>query len=257
MEEEAGDKAEAAVEADSPKAEEVKASEAKAEEVKAVETPPVVSKTADVKPPAPRPAKDNLSILDLATGVLCLVVSSLLIGNSYVAYIGKNYNERFVKESIALAGKAATEGLDTPHVQLAAYGSWNHCAFPGFFVERPEFVSFKDEITPERRLVTISARTRVRVPAPFLIFDKTALDEDDDSFQHITFKHTYCFQLNNPKNIRGTLIQTPKGVIKVPSGADTPATPKVEGAPAPDNTKTESTKKDGAKKDAAKKDGTK
>ena len=246
MEEEAGDKAESKVEAPAAKVEEsaakVEESAAKVEESAAkAEEKKVEIKAQPKAAPAP---KDNLSILDLAAGVLCLVVSSLLLGNSYVAYIGKSYNERFLRESIALAGKAATEGLDTPHVLLASYGSWAHCAFPGFFIERPEFVSFKDEITPELRVVTISSSTRVRVPAPFLIFDKGALDADDESYQHITFKNTYQFRLNNPKNIRGTRIRTPNGIIKVPGKSDAeaakkngaktgaPPTPEVESAPA-------------------------
>ncbi|MBS1998148.1 MAG: hypothetical protein JSS86_17615 [Cyanobacteria bacterium SZAS LIN-2] len=168
-------------------------------------------------------AKHELSILDIAAGVLLLVVTSLLIGNSYVAYIGKSYNERFLSDAIALAGKAANDGLDTPHVQLAAYGSWAHCAFPGFFIEHPEFTTFKDEITPDLRVVTIASSTRVRVPAPFLIMDKSMLDADDEFYQHITFKNTYQYRLTNPKNIRGKVIRTPKGLIKVPQKTDAPA----------------------------------
>jgi len=169
-----------------------------------------------VKAKSPRRLKSDLSLFDLAGSVLLLVILSFLVANCYVAYLGKTYNARVLQESIALAGKAANEGLDTPHVQLAAYGSWAHCAQSGFFIEHPEFVVFKDEIKPEEdmRIITISSSTRVRLPAPYLLLDKTVLDESDQPFSMLTFKDTYQYQLSHPKNVSGHMIKMPDGKVK-------------------------------------------
>jgi hypothetical protein len=155
----------------------------------------------------------DLSIFDLAVGVLLLVLLSQLLANSYIAYLGKSYNERVCKESIALAGDAANQGQDTPHVQLAAFGSMLHCPMDGLFIEHPELISFKDEIDPvqKTRIITICSSTKVRVPASFLILDKSCLVNQSEIFPEIAFKSTYQYKLTNPKGIEGKFILDKSG----------------------------------------------
>ena len=152
------------------------------------------------------PAKrsiDDLSLIDIAGGVLLLSLCSLLLVNCYIAYLGKSYNERICAESIELAGKAVNDGLDTNKVILAAYDSYKDCAMPGFFVQHPEFTSFKDEITADLRVVTISTKTQVRLPGSFLILDQSVFDQNDsyEACRSITFNNTYQYRLSHPRGL--------------------------------------------------------
>jgi hypothetical protein len=189
-------------------------------------------KMASVVPvKTPRRQAADLSIFDLAVGVLLLVLLSQLVANSYIAYLGRSYNERVCKESIALASEAANKGEDTPHVQLAAFGSMLHCPMDGLFIEHPELISFKDDIDPlkKTRIITICSSTKVRVPASFLIFDKSCLVNRYEVFPEIAFKSTYQYKLTNPKGIAdkfirdssGKLISRPAKAVKGAKGVPT------------------------------------
>ncbi|MBU6452146.1 MAG: hypothetical protein KGS72_10235 [Cyanobacteria bacterium REEB67] len=216
------------IESGQAKSEDVKSEEAKtaietapsADVTEAVSSPEAVEKTpvAAAKAKPPRRYPHELTPLDIAGSVLFLVILSLLMGNCYIAYLGQSYNQRICSQAIALAGDAANKGMDTPSLILASYKSWEDCPPPGFFVEHPEFTSFKDEITPELRVVTISTKTKVRFPAHFLIFDRSSLDkEDDEAFPHKTFNISYQYRLSNPGNIENKIIRGKDGrLITVP-----------------------------------------
>jgi hypothetical protein len=226
-------------------ADQIKSDEAKSEDIVAPEKAPVAA--AKVK--HPRRLPHELTPLDIAGSVLFLVVLSLLVGNCYIAYLGQSYNKRICSQAIALAGDAANKGMDTPSLILASYKSWEDCPPPGFFVEHPEFTSFKDEITPELRVVTISTKTKVRFPAHFLIFDRSSLDkEDDEAFPHKTFNICYQYRLSNPGNIENKIIRGKDGrlmMVPVKGAKDKKDAPKADAkSPAVHPTGTE---KDGSK----------
>lgn len=139
----------------------------------------------------------KLSIFDLAAGVLLLAFVSLFAVNIFIANLAYDYNERMCHTAIVLAGKAATDGKDSVAVRQAANGFMDKCGPGGFFVERPELITFYDEINPELRRVSVATSTRVLIPAPFIVADKSRFDRDG---MHMTFKSVCQFQLKNPKN---------------------------------------------------------
>lgn len=139
----------------------------------------------------------KLTIFDLAAGVLILAFLSLFAINCFIANLASSYNEQMCGVAIGLAGKAATDGKDTAEVRRSAYGFMDKCGPGGFFVERPELITFYDEIKPDLRQVTIATATKVLIPAPFICMDKSRFEKDG---MHVIFKHVYQFKLNNPKN---------------------------------------------------------
>lgn len=194
----------------------------------------------------PNPAK--LSIVDLAAGVLLLSFVALFAANIFIANLANDYNERMCHIAIALAGKAASEGKDSVAVRQAANGFMDKCGPGGFFVQRPELITFYDEINPELRQVSVATATRVWIPAPLIVADKSRFDFDG---RHMTFKTVCQFQLRNPKNCdSGKVKINPTGqtfeikMINTPVEAPKPAVKKEDGkAPAsPDSTKSDKKK---------------
>lgn len=186
---------------------------------------PVVSSSAN------DPGK--LSIFDLAAGVLLLAFVSLFAVNIFIANLAYDYNERMCHTAIVLAGKAATDGKDSVAVKQAANGFMDKCGPGGFFVERPEMITFYDEINPELRQVSVATSTRVLIPAPFIVADKSRFDRDG---MHMTFKSVYQFQLKNPKNCdSGKVKINPTGktfeikMLNTPAAAPKPAVKKEDG----------------------------
>lgn len=159
------------------------------------ESKPLDSPAVVVTPAAAPHGK--LSIFDLAAGVLLLAFVSLFAVNIFIANLAYDYNERMCHTAIVLAGKAATDGKDSVAVRQAANGFMDKCGPGGFFVERPELITFYDEINPELRRVSVATSTRVLIPAPFIVADKSRFDRDG---MHMTFKSVCQFQLKNPKN---------------------------------------------------------
>ena len=167
------------------------------------EASPTVSASSTVSAPgsptvsssAHEPGK--LSIFDLAAGVLLLAFGSLFAVNIFIANLAYDYNERMCHTAIVLAGKAASDGKDSLAVKQAANGFMDKCGPGGFFVERPELITFYDEINPDLRQVSVATSTRVLIPAPFIVADKSRFDRDG---MHMTFKSVCQFQLKNPKN---------------------------------------------------------
>lgn len=142
-------------------------------------------------------ARANFSICELGVSVLLLAILSFLFVNVSVLFLAKRYNDDICRTSIGYAGDAATRGLDTREVCIAAFKGMDKCGIGGFFIEHPRICFFKDDITPTVRTLTISTSTKALLPSPFLIADRSVLDADG---QHRTFTTTYVFKLNNPKN---------------------------------------------------------
>ncbi len=176
--------------------------ELKEEPVKAPEDKETASTDADIviandKAKVAIDPRSNLTIFDLAAGVLILAFLSLFAINCFVAHLASTYNEDMCGVAIGLAGQAATEGKDTLDVRRRAFGFMDKCGPGGFFVERPELITFYDEIKPDFRQVTIATATKVLIPAPFICADRSRFEKDG---MHVIFKHVYQFQLKNPKN---------------------------------------------------------
>ena len=179
----------------------------------------------------------KLSIIDLAAGVLLLAFVSLFAVNIFIANLAYDYNERMCHIAIALAGKAATEGKDSMAVQQAANGFMDKCGPGGFFVQRPQLITFYDEIHPELRQVSVATATRVWIPVPIIVADKSRFDQDG---RHMTFKSICQFQLKNPKNCdSGKVKINPTGqtfeikMINSPVVAPKPAVKKDDGKAPP------------------------
>ncbi|CAN5500776.1 hypothetical protein BH11CYA1_BH11CYA1_33350 [soil metagenome] len=199
--------------------------------------------------PAEAPTVVKLSIFDLAAGVLLLAFVSLFAVNIFIANLAYDYNERMCHIAIALAGKAASEGKDSLVVRQAANGFMDKCGPGGFFVERPELITFYDEISSEMRQVSVATSTRVLIPAPFIVVDKTRFDRDG---MHMTFKSVCQFRLKNPKNCDPGKVKinpTEKRFeIKMSAPAVLPELKKKEGkAPHSPGSHSESEKKKGPK----------
>ncbi|MDQ5933576.1 MAG: hypothetical protein QG574_874 [Cyanobacteriota bacterium erpe_2018_sw_21hr_WHONDRS-SW48-000092_B_bin.40] len=203
------------------------------------EASPTVSASSTVSAPgsptvsssAHEPGK--LSIFDLAAGVLLLAFVSLFAVNIFIANLAYDYNERMCHTAIVLAGKAASDGKDSLAVKQAANGFMDKCGPGGFFVERPELITFYDEINPDLRQVSVATSTRVLIPAPFIVADKSRFDRDG---MHMTFKSVCQFQLKNPKNCdSGKVKINPTGktfeikMLNTPVVAPKPAVKKEDG----------------------------
>jgi len=203
--------------------------ELKEEPVKAPKDKETASTDADIviandRAKIPIDGRSNLSIFDLAAGVLILAFLSLFAINCFVAHLASTYNEDMCGVAIALAGQAATEGKDTLDVQRRAYGFMDKCGPGGFFVERPELITFYDEIKPDFRQVTIATATKVLIPAPFICADRSRFEKDG---MHVIFKHVYQFQLKNPRNCNSGKIKiNPTGKTFEIKMIDNPIVPK-------------------------------
>jgi hypothetical protein len=190
-------------------------------------------KSQDLAAAAVKSSHGKLSIIDLAAGVLLLAFVSLFAANIFIANLAYEYNERMCNIAIALAGKAATEGKDSMAVQQAANGFMDKCGPGGFFVQRPVMITFWDEIKPDLRQVSVATATRVWIPVPLIVADKTRFDPDG---RHMTFKSVCQFQLKNPKNCdSGKVKINPTGqtfeikMINAPVVAPKPAVRKDDG----------------------------
>ncbi len=195
----------------------------------------LVTESAPASPTVSSSAHDpgKLSIFDLAAGVLLLAFVSLFAVNIFIANLAYDYNERMCHTAIVLAGKAASDGKDSVAVKRAANGFMDKCGPGGFFVERPELITFYDEINPELRQVSVATSTRVLIPAPFIVADKSRFDRDG---MHMTFKSVCQFQLKNPKNCdSGKVKINPTGktfeikMLNTPAVAPKPAVKKEDG----------------------------
>jgi len=171
--------------------------EAKAEPLTALAPEAVEAQKVALSSSGAAESERRLTIFDLAAGVLILAFFSLFAINCFIANLGLSYNEEMCGVAMGLAGKAATEGKDTDEVRRMAFGFMDKCGKGGFFIERPELITFYDEIKPDLRQVTVATATRVLIPAPFICIDKSRFEEDG---MHVVFKHIYQFKLNNPKN---------------------------------------------------------
>ncbi len=194
---------------------------------------PVVSTPVGVAVSSAAHEPGKLSIFDLAAGVLLLAFVSLFAVNIFIANLAYDYNERMCHTAIVLAGKAASDGKDSVAVKQAANGFMDKCGPGGFFVERPELITFYDEINPELRQVSVATSTRVLIPAPFIVADKSRFDRDG---MHMTFKSVCQFQLKNPKNCdSGKVKINPTGktfeikMLNTPAVTPKPAVKKEDG----------------------------
>lgn len=134
------------------------------------------------------------SLLELGISVFLLIVMAFLCTNVYMLHLGKTYNERICRDSIALAAQAALEGKDTEAVQKAAKGGMDTCGFGGVFISHPMFTQFSDDITSDVRVLKLQTQTLVAVPTPWLL-----LGLKKDFNNKVVYTSTYTYQIKNPK----------------------------------------------------------
>lgn len=139
------------------------------------------------------PATGNLSV-EKAASLSLVILLVLLCANVYVIHAGKSFNDRVCRDSILLAGQAALNGKSSNDVRVAARAGMDSCGTGGFFVNHPQFTEFKDDITPDVRVLKVQTRTVVRIPVPFLILDSRVRDQ-----HYQVFTATYYYKIKNPK----------------------------------------------------------
>lgn len=138
----------------------------------------------------------GVGVFQLGVAVLLLALMSMLIVNIYVVWLAKDYNKRICEDAAMAAGKAAIEGKPTRDVIKTAMESMETCGMGGYFIERPTFTNFRDDIKPQMRKLTIEFQTRVRLPAPYLVFDNSLTDGG------LKIKDVYVYNVKNPKNCK-------------------------------------------------------
>lgn len=131
------------------------------------------------------------SLLELCVAVLLLVILALLSTNIYILWLGKTYNDRICRDSVALAAGAALAGKNTEAVQRAARSGMDNCGFGGVFISHPQFTAFKDDMADDVRVIELQTQTLVAVPMHFLAFN---LKPD----RKVVFTSTYTYQIKNP-----------------------------------------------------------
>lgn len=136
-------------------------------------------------------------MFQLGIAVLLLAVLGMLLVNIYVLWTAKDYNKRICEDAAMAAGKAAIQGKPTRDVLKDAMESMEMCGMGGYFIERPVFTNFRDDIKAELRKLTIEMQTKVRLPAPYLVFDNS-LSEGGV----INVKDVYVYNVKNPKNCK-------------------------------------------------------
>lgn len=141
-------------------------------------------------------------MVEISISVFLLIILSLIISNIVVISKAKAYNERVCRDSILLAGKAALDGKDSQSVFRAATGGMETCGMGGFFIRRPEYKIFSDEISKDSsvRTVKIQTLTRVLVPCPILVFDAGL-----SSNPILEVRTTYTYKIKNPKPLSSEL----------------------------------------------------
>ncbi len=142
------------------------------------------------------------NVVEISISVFLLIILSLIISNIFVISNAKAYNERVCRDSILLAGKAALDGKDSRAVFKAAAGGLDSCGMGGFFIRRPEYTIFSDDITKDTtvRTLKIQTRTKVLVPCPILAFDPNL-----SSNPILEVKTTYTYKIKNPKPLSSEL----------------------------------------------------
>ncbi len=136
------------------------------------------------------------SVVEIGISVFLLIILSLVIANIFVISKAQSYNERVCRDSILLAGKAALDGNDSNRVFKAATGGMENCGMGGFFIRRPEYTIFSDDITKDttERILKLQTRTKVLVPCPVLVFDSGL-----STNPILEVKTTYTYKIKNPK----------------------------------------------------------
>lgn len=136
------------------------------------------------------------NVVEIGISVFLLIVLSLIIANIFVVSKAQAYNERICHDSIVLAGKAALDGKDSRNVFKAATGGMDNCGMGGFFIRRPEYTIFSDDITKDttERILKIQTKTKVLVPCPVLVFDAGL-----STSPILEVKTTYTYKIKNPK----------------------------------------------------------
>lgn len=142
------------------------------------------------------------NLVEIAISVFLLIILSLIISNIFVITNAKAYNERVCRDSILLAGKAALDGQDSRAVFKAATSGMDGCGMGGFFIRRPEYTIFSDDITKDTslRTVKIQTRTKVLVPCPILVFDPNI-----SMNPILEVRTTYTYKIKNPKPLSSGL----------------------------------------------------
>lgn len=139
------------------------------------------------------------SVVEVGISVILLIVLSLIISNIFVISNAQAYNERICRDSIVLAGKAALDGNDSANVFKAATAGMENCGMGGFFIRRPEYTIFSDDITKDttERVLKIQTKTKVLVPCPVLVFDASL-----STNPILEVKTTYTYKIKNPKPLK-------------------------------------------------------
>lgn len=138
----------------------------------------------------------GVGVFQLGIAVLLLAVLGMLLVNVYVLWTAKDYNKRICEDAAMAAGKAAIQGKPTRDVLKDAMEAMEMCGMGGYFIERPVFTNFRDDIKAELRKLTIEMQTKVHLPAPYLVFDNSVSDGV------INVKDVYVYNVKNPKNCK-------------------------------------------------------
>ncbi len=150
-------------------------------------------------------SQKGVGVFQLGISVLLLAVLGMLLVNVYVLWTAKDYNKRICEDAAMAAGKAAIQGKPTRDVLKDAMEAMEMCGMGGYFIERPVFTNFRDDIKAELRKLTIEMQTKVHLPAPYLVFDNSVSDGV------INVKDVYVYNVKNPKNCKD--IQNPNSAV--------------------------------------------
>lgn len=135
--------------------------------------------------------KSSGSIVDLGLGVVLLIVVALLVGNVYIIYLARCYNDKACRDAILCAAAAIESGKDSEAIMRAAKEGLNGAGQGGFFIEHPTFIEFKDQMVGGARQLRVQTQTMARVPAPILLIDKGESEHGD-----LSIKQTYILEFD-------------------------------------------------------------
>lgn len=126
---------------------------------------------------------------DIVVMVPVMIAFLLLVSNVFVLGIASALNDKACRDAAIEAARACVMSDDDRFVTRAAFNGLSTSGRVGFFMEHPQFTTFKYDKTKEGSVFLVQTATSVKLPAPMLAFSQD-VSQDGRVWLHKTYRLT-------------------------------------------------------------------